>query len=431
MTAASAAAQHAPAPDAAALGADRPSPGPLAHLRVLDLSRILAGPFATQTLADLGAQVIKVERPGSGDDTRGWGPPFVGADQANGVRGDAAYFLSTNRNKRSITCDLAHPDGQALIRRLAAISDVVVENYKLGTLARYGLDYPQLAALNPRLIYCSITGFGQDGPYASRPGYDYVFQGMGGLMSVTGVPDGEPGAGPMKVGVAVADLVTALYATTAILAAVEQRRVSGLGQYIDLALLDCLVALTSFQAQNWFASGKVPARLGNGHPNIVPYQVFACADGHLILAVANDSQFRSFCAAVGRAQWADDPRFAVGAARNAHRELLCGLIAELLRTRPKQAWLELLDAHGVPCGPINTIDQVFDDPQVRHRGLRQPMLHASGPIDVVASPLRLSRNPVRYELPPPQLGEHTDEVLQQLLGLDAAQLAQLRARGVI
>jgi crotonobetainyl-CoA:carnitine CoA-transferase CaiB-like acyl-CoA transferase len=406
-----------------------PPHGPLSHLRVLDLSRVLAGPFATQNLADMGAEVIKVERPGAGDDTRAWGPPFVKAEP--GARGDSAYFLSANRNKESITCDIATAEGQALIRRLAAVSDIVVENYKVGTLARYGLAYEDLQAVNPRLIYCSITGFGQTGPYAPRPGYDFVFQGMGGLMSITGVPDGEPGAGPMKVGVAVADLMTAMYATVAILAAVEQRRISGTGQHIDLALLDSLIALTSFQTLNWFVSGEVPQRLGNGHPNIVPYQVFACRDGHLILAVANDSQFRSFCRAVGKPEWADDERFAVGAARSAHRKLLCDLIAGLMLARTKHEWIELLEANNVPCGPINTIDQVFDDPQVQHRGMRVPMPHPAGPISLLASPLRFSATPVRYDLPPPLLGEHTDAVLQRVLGMRPDEIAGLRARGIV
>jgi crotonobetainyl-CoA:carnitine CoA-transferase CaiB-like acyl-CoA transferase len=405
--------------------------GPLSHLRVLDLSRVLAGPFATQNLADMGAEVIKVERPGHGDDTRAWGPPFVGRDEARHQRGDSAYFLSANRNKRSITCDIAKPEGQALIRRLAQKSDIVVENYKVGTLARYGLDYASLSALNPRLVYCSITGFGQSGPYAPRPGYDFVFQGMGGLMSITGVPDGQPGAGPMKVGVAVADLMTAMYATSAILGAVEQRHVSGTGQYIDIALLDCLIALTSFQTLNWFVSGEVPQRLGNGHPNIVPYQVFACKGGYLILAVANDGQFRSFCKAVGREEWIHDPRFAHGPARGQHRTLLCGLIGELLFERTMHEWIELLEAHNVPCGPINTIDQVFEDPQVQHRGMRVPMQHPSGPISLLASPMRFADTPVRYELPPPLLGEHTAEVLKRLLDLSDDELRALHEQRVV
>ncbi len=405
------------------------SRGPLSHLRVLDLSRVLAGPFATQNLADMGAEVIKVEKPGDGDDTRGWGPPFVKTDAA--ARGDSAYFLSANRNKKSITVDLASAEGQKLIHQLAGKSDIVVENYKVGTLARYGLDYASLAALNPRLVYCSITGFGQSGPYAPRPGYDFVFQGMGGLMSITGVPDGQPGAGPMKVGVAVADLITAMYATSAILGAVEQRHVSGRGQHIDIALLDCLIALTSFQALNWFVSGAVPQRLGNGHPNIVPYQVFACKGGYIILAVANDGQFKSFCQAVGQPEWADDERFKVGASRSKHRDLLCGMVAELMLTRTMHEWIELLEANNVPCGPINNIDQVFEDPQVQHRGMRIGMQHASGPISLLASPMRFGDTPVRYELPPPLLGEHTREILREVLGCDDARIAALRAQGVV
>ncbi|MBX3644747.1 MAG: CoA transferase [Rubrivivax sp.] len=404
-------------------------PGPLSHLRVLDLSRVLAGPFATQNLADMGAEVIKVEKPGDGDDTRAWGPPFVKASPAD--RGDSAYFLSANRNKKSITVDLASAPGQQLIRQLAEKCDIVVENYKVGTLARYGLDYASLSALNPRLVYCSITGFGQTGPYAPRPGYDFVFQGMGGLMSITGVPEGQPGAGPMKVGVAVADLITAMYATSAILGAIEQRHISGRGQHIDIALLDCLIALTSFQTLNWFVSGEVPQRLGNGHPNIVPYQVFACKGGYLILAVANDGQFRSFCQAVGKPEWAEDARFKIGTARGANRALLCGMVAELMLTRTMHEWIELLEANNVPCGPINNIDQVFDDPQVQHRGMRVSMQHASGPLSLLASPMRFGDLPVRYELPPPLLGQHTTEVLEQVLGLSQAQIDTLRQQRIV
>jgi len=403
--------------------------GPLSHLRVLDLSRVLAGPFATQNLADMGAEVIKVERPGHGDDTRGWGPPFVKVGE--GDRGDSAYFLSANRNKESITCDIAKPEGQALIRRLAEKCDIVVENYKVGTLKRYGLDCASLHEVNPRLIYCSITGFGQSGPYAPRPGYDFVFQGMGGLMSITGVPDGQSGAGPMKVGVAVADLITAMYATSAIMGAIEQRHISGKGQHIDIALLDCLIALTSFQALNWFVSGEVPQRLGNGHPNIVPYQVFACKGGHIILAVANDSQFRSFAKAIGKPEWAEDERFKVGSSRSAHRELLCGMVGELMLQRTMHEWIELLEAHHVPCGPINNIDQVFDDPQVQHRGMRVPMQHPSGLISLLASPMRFSDTPVRYELPPPLLGQHTAEVLQRVLGLSEDELKALHEQHIV
>jgi crotonobetainyl-CoA:carnitine CoA-transferase CaiB-like acyl-CoA transferase len=402
---------------------------PLSHLRVLDLSRVLAGPWATQNLADMGAEVIKVERPVAGDDTRGWGPPFVKVNE--GARGDSAYFLSANRGKESITIDMATAQGQELIRALAAKSDIVVENYKVGTLAKYGLDYVSLRAVNPKLIYCSVTGFGQTGPYAPRPGYDFVFQGMGGLMSITGVPDGQPGAGPMKVGVAVADLMTGMYATTAILGALEHRHISGEGQHIDIALLDCLIALTSFQTINYFVSGEVPQRLGNGHPNIVPYQVFACKGGHLILAVANDSQFRSFCKAVGKPEWADDERFKVGSARGANRELICAMVGELMLERTMHEWIDLLEACNVPCGPINTIDQVFEDPQVQHRGMRVPMSHPSGPIRLLASPMRFADTPVTYEVPPPLLGQHTAEVLQRLLGLSDDALRVLHEQRIV
>lgn len=402
---------------------------PLSHIRVLDLSRVLAGPWATQNLADMGAEVIKVERPGAGDDTRGWGPPFVGG--GNGERGDSAYFLSANRGKKSITCDLASAEGQQLIRALAAKSDIVVENYKVGTLKKYGLDQASLRALDPRLIYCSVTGFGQSGPYAPLPGYDFVFQGMGGLMSLTGVPDGQPGAEPMKVGIAVADLMTGMYATVAIMGALEHRNVTGEGQYLDMALLDCLIAMTSYQAINWFVGGQTPQRLGNGHPNIVPYQVFACKGGHIILAVANDSQFRSFCKAVGKPEWAEDERFKVGAGRSVNREALIAMIAELMPARTMNEWMLLLESANVPCGPINTIPQVYEDPQVQHRQMRVELQHASGPVSLLASPLRFSRTPVTYDRAPPLLGQDTDEVLKELLGMSGDQCAALRSRGVV
>ena len=402
---------------------------PLSHLRVLDLSRVLAGPWATQNLADMGAEVIKVERPEVGDDTRSWGPPFV--NSGNGERGDAAYFMSANRGKKLITVDLASAEGQELIRALAAKSDIVVENYKVGTLARYGLDHASLRALDPRLIYCSITGFGQSGPYAPLPGYDFVFQGMGGLMSLTGVPDGRPGAEPMKVGVAVADLMTGMYATVGILGALEHRNVTGQGQYLDMALLDCLIAMTSYQAINYFISGETPQRLGNGHPNIVPYQVFACKDGHIILAVANDGQFRSFCKTAGKPEWADDERFKVGAARTANRDALIALIAALMPERTMQQWMVLLESANVPCGPINTLPQVYQDPQVRHRGMKVQMQHATGPVSLLGSPLRFSDTPVTYEAAPPLLGQHTAEVLRDVLGIGDEQLRALRGRGVV
>lgn len=396
--------------------------GPLAHVRVLDLSRVLAGPWAGQTLADLGAEVIKVERPGAGDDTRAWGPPYLDGTT------EAAYYLSANRGKKSVTIDMAAPEGQALIRDLAARSDVVLENFKVGGLKKYGLDHASLAAVNPRLVYCSITGFGQDGPYAHRAGYDFMIQGMGGLMSLTGEADGQP----VKVGVAIADLFTGMYATTAILAALAHRDRTGQGQHIDLALLDCQVAMLANQAMNTLTTGTAPTRMGNAHPNIVPYQAFATADGHIILAVGNDAQFARFCQVAGRPDLAGDARFQTNAARVRARAELVPLLEEVLRTRPSADWLAGLEAVGVPCGPINTLDQVFADPQVRHRGMVVPLPHpTAGSVDVVASPIHYSATPLEAGTAPPTLGQHTGEVLGGLLGLDDARLADLRARGVI
>lgn len=403
----------------------------LGHLKVLDLTRILAGPWATQNLADLGAEVVKVERPGPGDDTRAWGPPFL--RDANGEEtSDSAYFLSANRGKKSITVDLAHPEGQALIRDLARQADVVVENYKVGTLARYGLDYASLSALNPRLIYCSITGFGQTGPYASLPGYDFVFQGLGGLMSITGQPPGTPGDEPMKSGVAISDLLCGMYATTAILAAVEHRHISGKGQHIDMSLLDCVVAVTSYQSINYLLSGKVPQRMGNAHANMVPYQVFRCREGEVIVAVGNDGQYRSFCGVIGREDLATDPRFATPAQRNRNRAVLIPEIAAAMLGRTMGEWVERMEAANVPCGPINNIQQMFEDPQIQHRGMRLSLPHAVG-VDApaVASPIRLSDTPLCYEHAAPALGEHTEAVLAQHLGLSAERMAQLRAHGAI
>lgn len=403
----------------------------LGHLKVLDLTRILAGPWATQNLADLGAEVVKVERPGPGDDTRAWGPPFL--RDANGEEtSDSAYFLSANRGKKSITVDLAHPEGQALIRDLARQADVVVENYKVGTLARYGLDYASLSELNPRLIYCSITGFGQTGPYASLPGYDFVFQGLGGLMSITGQPPGTPGDEPMKSGVAISDLLCGMYATTAILAAVEHRHISGKGQHIDMSLLDCVVAVTSYQSINYLLSGKVPQRMGNAHANMVPYQVFRCREGEVIVAVGNDGQYRSFCGVIGREDLATDPRFATPAQRNRNRAVLIPEIAAAMLGRTMGEWVERMEAANVPCGPINNIQQMFEDPQIQHRGMRLSLPHALG-VDApaVASPIRLSDTPLCYEHAAPALGEHTEAVLAQHLGLSAERMAQLRAHGAI
>jgi crotonobetainyl-CoA:carnitine CoA-transferase CaiB-like acyl-CoA transferase len=406
-------------------------PGALSHIRVLDLSRVLAGPWAGQLLADLGAEVVKVERPGSGDDTRAWGPPHLaGADGK--ATSEAAYYLCTNRNKRSVTIDIAQTEGQELVRQLAAQSDVVIENFKVGGLRKYGLDYEALKALNGRLIYCSISGFGQDGPYAERAGYDFLIQGMGGLMSVTGRPEGEPGAGPMKVGVALTDILTGLYASNAILAALAYRDVAGIGQHIDLALLDVQVACLANQAMNYLTTGKPPRRLGNAHPNIVPYQDFPTADGDMILAIGNDGQFSKFCAIAGHAEWATDPRFASNAARVAHRGELLPLLRQATVMRTTADWIATLDAAGVPCGPINDLAAVFADPQVQARGLRMTMPHPlAGEVPLVASPMRLSETPVEYRLPPPLLGQHTREVLSERLGLDTAQLDALAAAGVI
>ncbi len=404
---------------------------PLAGIRVLDLSRVLAGPWAGQLLADLGADVIKVERPGAGDDTRSWGPPYL-KDTAGRDTGDAAYFLCTNRNKRSVTIDMAQADGQSLVRRLARQADVLLENFKLGGLRQYGLDYASLSASNPRLVYCSITGFGQDGPYAPRAGYDFLIQGMGGLMSVTGRADGEEGAGPQKVGVALTDIMTGLYATIAVQAALAERERSGRGQHIDLALLDVQIACLANQASNYLAGGVVPRRMGNAHPNIVPYQDFPTADGDMILAIGNDGQFARFCAVAGHPEWGTDERFATNPQRVAHRAVLIPLLRQATVTRTTGEWIAALESAGVPCGPINRIDQVFADPQVRARGLRIELPHPqAGTVPLVANPIRLSASPVVYRNAPPRLGEHTDEVLREWLELDEAALAALRRQQVV
>ncbi|WP_332672906.1 CaiB/BaiF CoA transferase family protein [Aromatoleum sp.] len=405
--------------------------GALSHIRVLDLSRILAGPWAGQMLADLGADVIKVERPGSGDDTRGWGPPWL-KDEHGEETAVAAYFLCANRNKRSVTIDITRPQGQRLVRELAAQSDVVLENFKLGGLAQYGLDYESLKTINPALVYCSITGFGQDGPYAPRAGYDFLIQGLGGLMSITGRPDSEDGGGPMKAGVALTDILTGLYATNAVLAALAWRERSGKGQFIDLALLDVQVACLANQAMNYLATGRNPSRLGNAHPNIVPYQDFPTADGYMILAIGNDAQFTRFCAEAGQPALAADPRFATNAARVENRTVLIPLLKKLTVDRTTADWIAALEARAVPCGPINTIADVFADPQVQARGLKVEMAHPlAGTVSLVANPMRLSATPTEYRRPPPLLGEHTVEVLTQTLGLDAGALGLLRADGVI
>jgi len=405
--------------------------GALSHLRILDLSRILAGPWATQQLADLGADVIKVERPGAGDDTRSWGPPFLKDVEGRDTK-DSVYYLCCNRNKRSVTIDFTQSEGQDLVRALAARSDVLIENFKVGGLRQYGLDYETLHKLNPRLVYCSITGFGQTGPYAPRAGYDFLIQGMGGLMSVTGRRDGEEGAGPMKVGVALTDILTGLYASTAILAAVAQRDVSGKGQHIDLSLLDVQVASLANQAMNYLYTGTSPQRMGNAHPNIVPYQDFPTLDGYVILAIGNDSQFAKFCAVVGRPEWAADARYATAAARVVNRDALIPAMRQVTLTRTTADWVASLEAVGVPCGPINTIAQVFDDPQVHARGTKISTPHpAGGAIPLVANPIRLSETPIDYRMAPPTLGQHTDDVLRDVLGLDQQRMADLKSRKVV
>lgn len=388
--------------------------GPLSGVRVLDLSRVLAGPWATQTLADLGAEVIKIERPGEGDDTRHWGPPFT--TTSDGAKGDAAYFMCANRGKKSVALDIASPEGAEAVRRLAATCDVVVENFKTGGLAKYGLDYAGLSAVNPRLVYCSITGFGQDGPDAHRAGYDYMIQAMGGLMSITGQPDGAPGAEPMKVGVAVVDLFTGLYASNAILAALMHARATGEGQSIDIALFDVQAAMLANQATNYFVSGNAPTRMGNAHPNLAPYQPFPCSDGMVVIAVGNDGQFRALARALGVAPMGADPRFATNALRVQHRAELSPTLSALTANFTMKGLMAALEAAGVPCGPVNTVDQVFEEPQAIHRGLtvEQSRPDLVAPIRTVASPIRLSKTPVRYHAPPPKLGQDTDDVLATL-----------------
>jgi crotonobetainyl-CoA:carnitine CoA-transferase CaiB-like acyl-CoA transferase len=405
--------------------------GPLSHIRVLDLSRVLAGPWAAQNLADLGAEVIKVERPGSGDDTRGWGPPWVKDGGGRETR-ESAYFLSVNRNKKSVTLDISKPEGQAIVRALAQKCDVLIENFKVGDLSRYGLAWDDLKKVNPRLIYCSVTGFGQDGPHAARPGYDFIFQGMGGLMSITGERDGQPGAGPQKVGIAITDVLTGMYASLAIVAAIAHCERTGQGQYIDAALLDTIVAFNANQIVSFFCSGRIPLRYGNAHANVVPYEVFPTADGHIILAVGNDGQFQRFCEAAGCPELVAEARFKTNSQRIVHRAELIPLIAEIMRTRTKHEWIEALEAANVPCGPINNMKEVFEDPQVQHRRLRVDMPHPLGGIaPLVASPMRLSATPVEYRHAPPLLGQHNEEVLKGLLGKSDVELAALKAEGVI
>ncbi len=401
--------------------------GALEGIRVLDLSRILAGPWATQMLADYGAEVIKIERPGCGDDTRHWGPPFI-KDTAGQDTRDAAYFHAANRGKRSLAVDITHPDGQALIRQLALRSDVVVENFKVDGLKKYGLDYESLSSLNPKLVYCSITGFGQDGPYRERAGYDFMIQAMGGLMSVTGEPDGNP----MKVGVALADVMTGLYACNAIQAALLYRERHGVGQHIDLGLLDVQVATLANQAMNFLASGTAPGRLGNAHPNIVPYQAFATADGHIILAVGNDSQFARFCDLAGQPALASQSNFSSNRARVVNRNELVPIVEHLMRQHSSAWWLQHLSECGVPCGPINDLAQVFDDPQVKHRRMRIDLAHPEAGISPsVANPVRFSATPVSYQNAPPTLGQHSDQLLAELLELPASKISELKSRGIV
>ena len=406
-------------------------PGPLSHLTVLDLSRVLAGPWCTQLLADLGATVIKIERPGSGDDTRAWGPPFLkdieGRDTA-----EAAYYLACNRGKLSVAVDFTRPEGQRIVRDLALQADVLVENFKVGGLAKYGLDYASIAALNPRLVYASITGFGQDGPYADRAGYDFIIQGMSGFMSVTGERDDLPGGGPQKAGVAITDLMTGMYATVAIQAALQHRDRTGHGQRVDLALFDSAVAMMAIMGMNYLVSGTPPGRAGNAHQVIVPYQVFACADGHLIVAVGNDSQFVKFCAVAGRPDWARDERFIRNENRVRNRDVLVPAIAQVVAGRTQRDWLAALEEVGVPCGPINKLDQVFADPQLLARDMKFDLPHAlAGSVPQVNSPVKLSATPSRPERPPPLLAEHTRQILRERLQFNDAALDQLVSNGVI
>lgn len=403
--------------------------GPLSHIRVLDLSRVLAGPWASQILADLGAEVTKVERPGSGDDTRAWGPPFLKAK--GGAELGAGYFLAANRGKRSVTLDLSTPEGQEIVRTLAAASDVVLENYKVGTLERYGLGWKQLSAVNARLVYCSVTGFGQSGPRSAQPAYDFLIQAMGGLMSVTGAPDGAPGAGPQKVGIPIIDLVTGVYAATAICAALAGRDATGSGQYIDLAMLDVAVNLLSNQAINSLLSGKTPVRTGNAHPNIQPQNVYACLDGDVIVVVGNDGQFSSLCEALELQELPDDPRFDTNAARVRNRATLEPILETIFKSRTRAEWMERLAKAGVPAGPINTIPEALGEPQIRHREMVRTYEHpAAGAVELVMSPFRMNGTQTNHAKPPPMLGQHTDEILAELGFGDRAR-AELRRRGVI
>ncbi|MBM3358953.1 MAG: CoA transferase [Betaproteobacteria bacterium] len=406
-------------------------PGPLSHIRALDLSRVLAGPWCGQNLADLGAEVIKLERPGIGDDSRAFGPPWL-KDKNGKETNEAAYFASANRGKKSVTVNLSRPEGQRIVRDLARQSDVLIENYKVGDLARYGLGYEDLKRLNPRLVYCSVTGFGQTGPYRERPGYDFMIQGMGGVMSITGERDDLPGGGPQRVGIPIADIMTGMYATIAVCAALAHRERSGTGQHLDLALLDTQVGILANQGMNYLATGEPPGRIGNAHPNIVPYQPFKTRDGDIILACGNDNLFRKFCEVAGCQHLVADARFATNAKRVENRDALAAQLAEIFRSRTTREWCDALEAAGVPNGPINNLEQVFAEPQVAARGMRIELDHPlAGKLPLIASPMKFSDTSIEHRLPPPTLGQHTDEVLRGLLGVSEAEIARLRAEGVV
>ena len=406
-------------------------PGPLAGIRVLDLTRVLAGPWAAQNLADLGAEVIKVERPKKGDDSRAFGPPWLKDAQGRDTT-ESAYFACANRGKKSLTLDLANAQGQAIARELAARCDVLLENFKFGDLDRYGLGYAQLKAVNPGLIYCSVTGFGHSGPWRERPGYDFMIQGMGGIMSITGERDDVPGGGAQRVGIPIADIMTGMYATIAICAALANREKSGAGQHLDLALLDTQVGVLANQGMNYLATGDVPGRIGNAHPNIVPYQTFKTADGEIILACGNDNLFNKFCEVAGCQALAKDPRFATNGKRVENRVAITELLADVFAKRSTREWVEGLETAGVPNGPINNLQQVFEEPQVVARGVKIEVEHATaGKIPLVASPMRFSATPIEYNVPPPTLGQHTDEILRDVLGLDAAAISNLHAKKIV
>ena len=405
-------------------------PGPLAGIRVLDLTRVLAGPWAAQNLADLGAEVIKIERPKKGDDSRAFGPPWLKDAQGRDT-GESAYFACANRGKKSLTLDLASPQGQAIARELAARCDVLLENFKVGDLERYGLGYAQLREANAGLIYCSITGFGHTGPWRERPGYDFMIQGMAGLMSITGERDDRPGGGPQRAGIPIADLITGMYASIAVCAALAHRAKTGHGQHLDLALFDSLVAVLANQGGNYLATGKPPGRLGNDHPNIAPYQVLRTADGSVIVACGNDNLFRKFCDAAGCLQLTEDARFATNAKRVENRAELERIVSDLMARRRSQEWLTVLEAAGVPCGPINDLAQVFAEPQAQARGLKLELAHAAaGKVALVRSPMRFSETPVKHDVPPPTLGQHTEEILKEI-GKSEAEIARLRSQAVI